>query len=201
VPYFVFVEFLEPEIRDFLSRLRDALQCSPQGSPVHITLRGPYVEPPSPDELNSFSERLRGYGVRIARCGYFSTPKGFAIFMRAECSVFSELWDKPDFKVSPARIEPHITLYESSSRESAREVLNFLKTEQIQLHTYDVGLSLYSSKQGELFGVPAVAPPTGARRIHRDIWQIRDTVEDVLDRAKTLGARLSLAAPNVKSDA
>jgi hypothetical protein len=98
------------------------------------------------------------------------------------------MWDKPDFKSTPALIEPHITLFESEDRESARKVLNFLKRENPQIHTYDVALSIYTSKQRELFGSPLLSNPHGARRIHRDLWIVND---GLLDRARVLGDSLA----------
>ena len=99
--YFVFVEFGSSEVTDFLLRLRSALTQSKNSAPIHVTLRGPYKQPPALDQMEDFAERLRGYGVKIHDNGYFNTPVGFAVFLRAECTVFRELWDKPDFKVSP----------------------------------------------------------------------------------------------------
>jgi hypothetical protein len=89
---------------------------------------------------------MHGYGVKIHDHGYFNTPKGYAVFVRAECTVFREIWDKPDFNVPKALIQPHITVFESQSREAAQAVKDFLKREPIHIHTYDIHLSVYSSK-------------------------------------------------------
>lgn len=194
--YFVFVEFGSVEVTDFLTRLRNALSVEQKNSPVHVTLRGPYATPPEFEQLESFAERLRGYGVKIHDHGYFHTPSGFSVFLRAECSVFRELWDKPDFKVSRALIQPHITVFESPDREAAQAVRDFLKRENIYIHTYDLFLSVYQSKamQRDMFGLPPVATPR--TRIERDIWRIQD---EVLERAKALG--LQLAERRSQSDA
>ena len=104
MPYFVFVEFREPRINAFLSGLRSAFDNQVNRSPIHVTIRGPYAKAPSASELQEFSDTLRGHGVRISGAGNFSTPTGFAVFARAECSAFKELWHKPDFKVAPTAI-------------------------------------------------------------------------------------------------
>lgn len=189
MPYFVFVEFGSESVRDFLSRLRAALSQSKHASPVHVTLRGPYPEPPPLDELQDYANRMHGYGVKIHDHGYFNTSRGFAVFVRAECTVFREIWDKPDFNVSKALIQPHITVFESPSRESARAVRDFLKRERIHIHTYDIHLSVYNSrsKQPDLFGIPPIYPSRPA--IHRDIWRLP---EKVLERATALGKKLQL---------
>jgi hypothetical protein len=186
--YFVFVEFGSSEVTNYLMRLRNALMQSKKSAPIHITLRGPYSKPPDLNQMEEFAERLRGHGVKIHGNGYFNTPAGFTVFLRAECSVFSELWDKPDFKISPALIQPHITVYESADRNAAQSVRDFLKREGIHIHTYDLFLSLYSSKsrQMDLFGLPSVSPLS--QRIRGNIWRLPD--EEVINRAQELGQML-----------
>jgi hypothetical protein len=187
LPYFVFVEFGSEPVREFLASLRVALTQSRRSSPIHVTLRGPYADPPPLDELQDYADRMHGYGVKIHDYGYFSTPNGYAVFLRAECTVFREIWDKPDFRVSKALIQPHITVFETPSRSAAQAVKDFLKREPIHIHTYDIHLSVYNSrsKQPDLFGIPPVFP--SRKTIHRDIWRLP---KDVLDRASSLGREI-----------
>lgn len=187
--YFVFAEFGSTEVKEFLDSLRNALSAGRKQSPIHVTLRGPYPEPPPEKNLQEFAELLHGHGVKIHDHGYFYSPAGFSVFLRAECTPFRELWDKPDFKVSKARIQPHITIYESHSRGAAQAVRDFLKQERIHIHTYDLYLSVYASKpvQRELFDLPTARP--SGQRLKRDIWRVN---EDVLDRAKVLGRSLAM---------
>jgi hypothetical protein len=187
VPYFVFVEFGSESVREFLARLRLALTQSRRLSPIHVTLRGPYAEPPPLAELQEYADRMHGYGVKIHDHGYFNTPTGFAVFLRAECSVFREIWDKPDFKVPGSLIQPHITVFESRSRLAAQAVRDFLKREPINIHTYNLHLSVYNSKgrQSDLFGIPPIFP--SRKTLHGDIWRLP---EDILDRATTLGKEI-----------
>ena len=186
--YFVFAELGNKEVLDFLASLRQALSGDVNTSPIHITLRGPYAKPPSIDRLNELAAILPGYGVRIVSHGLFSTPRGFAVFLRAECSVFRQLWDKPDYKVPLGRIEPHITVFESQVREAAIEVQEFLKTEDIEIYTRSVFLSVYRSpsRQNDLFGLP-VAVPDG-KPLTPDSLRFR---AGVLDRARVLGDRVA----------
>jgi hypothetical protein len=188
MPYFVFAEFGSPDVLAFLRRLRASFAGDSISSPVHVTLRGPYAEPPTVDELTEFASRLQGYGVKINGNGAFSTKKGFAVFLRAECSPFRQIWDKPDFKVPLARIEPHVTIYETTDREAARAVRDFLKREEILIHTYNVYLSVYESKarQGDFFGMPTATPR--GERPNRDLWRVP---EAFLERASTLGHQLA----------
>ncbi len=195
--YFVFLEFANPQVRAFLTELREALGHASISSPVHVTLRGPYRTPPRKAQLDEFAQRLRGHGVRVANQGYFVTPKGFSVFMRAECTVFKEMWDKPDFRVPLDSIEPHITIFESQNRAAAQTVLDFLRRAQIWIHTYDVYLRVYSSRktdaQIDFFG-PELAVPPG-KPILKDVW--RNIPAEVLERARELGQRIHV--PDVPS--
>lgn len=187
MPYFVFVEFLEPSLTHFLVALRQALQGELDSTPIHVTLRGPYATPPNADRLQKYSDLLRGNGVRIGGAGYFATPKGFTAFVRAECSVFRNLWDKPDYRVPLDSIQPHITLYETINKESAKRVVKFLQDENILIYTCNVGLSVYTSRQEDLFGSPIVASSDDTRATGREVWNVRD---GILERARTLASQL-----------
>jgi len=189
MPYFVFAEFGDELVLTFLRRLRGALSGE-TASPIHVTLRGPYAAPPTIEELEELATALPGYGVKIHGHGYFATPKGFAVFLRAECTAFRELWDKPDFKVPLARIEPHITMFEAPDREDAAKVRDFLKRENLLIHTFDLYLSVYESRtrQSDMFGLPTARPP--GKKISRDTYRIPD---GILDRAQSLGGALRAA--------
>ena len=188
--YFVFAEFGNAFVVDFLTELRQALQGRPDPSPIHVTLRGPYKAPPSLEQLNEYAQQLRGLGVAINGNGHFSTSKGFAVFALAECSVFRGLWDKPDFRVPREHIQPHITLFESPNWEAARQVQDFLRRQNLLIHTYDVRLSIYRSRvtQTDLFGRPTAVP--ASRTINRDVYRIP---EGMLERARELGTRIAQA--------
>jgi hypothetical protein len=141
--------------------------------------------------LDEYAQQLRGLGVAIGGNGYFYTPKGFAVFVLAECSIFRRLWDKPDFPVPREHIQPHITLFESADREAAQQVRRFLRNQNMLIHTYNVYLSIYQSRsaQADLFERPTAVP--SGKAINRDIYRIP---EGMLDRARELGARLAQRA-------
>jgi hypothetical protein len=184
--YFVFLEFRDVRIVDLLAGLRAALSLgAPSRSPIHVTLRGPYAERPEADQIRELSDRLRGHGVRIFGSGAFATSSGFAVYLRAESTVFRELWWKPDYP-SHLGLQPHVTLFEAAKREQADAVLRFLQNARIFIYTHDVELSVTKSKQEELFGPPFVA--RADRKLIRRDWIT--TGPDVLGRARALGARL-----------
>lgn len=186
--FFIFLEFLDPRVESTLRELRDALQpLKKSTSPVHITLRGPYRTEPDPEVMRELSHRLKGRAVRIIGSGVFATPAGYAVFLRAESSAFRELWWKPDYQTPLDQIQPHLTMYESRDRESALQVLNFLRASRISILTYSVQLSVYSPEQRDLFGSRPVERLPPNRAVHRDIVAIDP---EVLPAARELGLRL-----------
>ena len=58
---FVFLEFIDPKVSTFLSDLRSTLQGKVSKSPVHVTIRGPYVEPPSAKLIQGLQEAVQGF--------------------------------------------------------------------------------------------------------------------------------------------
>ncbi len=187
--YFVFLEFLESRVEGTLRELRDALQpWKKSKSPVHVTVRGPYKTEPDFEYLRALTTGVKGQGVRILGAGYFFHGKQFSVFLRAESAVFRELWWKPDFHGDLDTIQPHVTLFESTDRESASLALNFLKASRISIHTTSVQLSVYSSEQPDLFGTRPVDAVPPNIELRRDIVAIDD---DVIPRARDLGERLN----------
>ena len=187
--YFVFLEFIEFRVENTLRELRDALQpWKRSSSPVHVTVRGPYKTKPDHEYLRELANSVRGQGVRILGSGYFAYHRSFSVFLRAESAVFRDLWWKPDFPVKPDAIQPHVTIFESDDRQSALQVLNFLRAARISIHTTSVQLSVFESGQRDLFGThPVNAIPPNAH-LRRDIVAID---ADVIPRARELGVRLN----------
>lgn len=187
--YFVFLEFLESRVEGTLRELRDALQPWKQSkSPVHVTVRGPYKAEPDYENLRALASDVKGQGVRIIGAGYFSHGRTFSVFLRAESAVFREIWWKPDFPLKSGDMQPHVTVFESNDRESAFQVLNFLKAARISIHTTSVQLSVFASGQPDLFGTRPVDEIPPNTRLRRDIVALDD---DVLPRARELGQRLN----------
>ena len=187
--YFVFLEFLESRVEGTLRELRDALQPWKQSkSPVHVTVRGPYRTEPDFEHLRELASGVKGQGVRIIGAGHFTHGRTISVFLRAESAVFRELWWKPHFPAKAGDMQPHVTLFESNDRESALQVLNFLKAARISIHTTSVQLSVFASGQPDLFGTTPVDEVPPNAHLKRDIVAID---EDVLPRARELGKRLN----------
>lgn len=148
---FVFLEFLDPAIRDFLMELRDALNGKKETSPIHITVRGPYANPPDPSHIDELREKLFGLGVYIGGAGIFPTDDSFAVYLKAQSPVFDEIWWKPDYPKETHKTNPHVTIFETKDKRAAVEVEKFLKKERIEIHTFGIDLKVRSRKQIELF--------------------------------------------------
>jgi hypothetical protein len=182
--HFVFLEFTNPKVREFFADLRSAFNKRPLATSVHITVRGPYEEPPNKEILEPLLEKLNGYGLLINGTGIFKTKKGYAVYLKVSSPVFEEIWWKPDFKSEG--INPHITLYENKSLEKANQVEKFLKAERIEISTFSFTLTTYTSKQNELFEETmddaVLKKVSGFER-----WNVKS---GIIDRAKRLSLSL-----------
>jgi len=151
VKRFVFLEFTNPKVRKFLAELRTKLEGVDRGSPVHITIRGPYEDSPDLGVLEELDERLRGHGVVIGGAGTFKDKKGFTVYLKAQSPIFDELWWKPDYPTQEFGVKPHITIFEAKSSNVAKSVETFLRSERIEIFTFGLQLAVYTAKQLNLF--------------------------------------------------
>jgi hypothetical protein len=184
VRHFIFVEFSDPVVRNFLDRLRFAFALeAPKDSP-HITVRGPYANRPDAEYIERWRQEIRGHGIFLIDAGVFKTPKGYAVFFHAKSRVFDEIWYKPDYPSPKNKRTPHLTLYETKEKWKADLVLQFLATEEISVFTLGVDLTVYTSKQYSLIGsedshfLRQYTPARQERIFHKP---------GMLDRATNLG--------------
>lgn len=182
--HFVFLEFTNPRVREFLSDLRSAFSKKSSATSIHITIRGPYEEPPNQSTLEPLIERMRGYSLVIAGTGIFRTPKGYVVYLKVSSPVFEEIWWKPDFR--DEGINPHITIYETKNHNNAITVEKFLKSERIEISTFSFTLTSYTAKQAELF--EETIDKTLLKKVSSiEKWKVR---RGVVDRAKLLNEQL-----------
>lgn len=184
---FILLEFTDERVRNFLTDLRAALEQRARPAPAHITLRGPYAEMPEQRLLEEMREHLQGYGVVIGGVGRFELANGFVVYLKAHSPVFEALWWKRDFPEAKHGRNPHVTVFETASASAADAVQSFLRSEKIELMTFSVSISVYTSKQLTLFeeSLDAVA---ARRRRALERWRVRS---GVIDRAARLGERLA----------
>ena len=157
-----------------------------------MTVRGPYATPPDSKHIEQWSDRLHGHGVLIADVGIFSTPHGHAVFLHAKSKLFDEVWWKPDFSGPARRRIPHVTIYETPSREKANAVANFLRSEAVEIVTYSVELTVYTSKQQTLIR-PEESVSITQRRLPPERVVFRD---GLFERAQKLHVYLKRGSNN-----
>jgi hypothetical protein len=183
VPYFVFLEFTDPKIRNFISSLREAMTGKVDNKPAHITVRGPYDNPPELGQLEQLNDEIRGYGVVISGAGTFKTDSGFVVYLRVLSPVFKKIWWKPDYAIEKFGINPHITVYETAKQKDAKAVEKFLRGERIELSTFSSILTVNMSKQSNLFEVN-IDPALQKQRAHLfEKWNVRP---GIMQRASLL---------------
>lgn len=177
---FIFLEFTNPRVRSFLTSLRAVLEGEEPTLPAHITIRGPYQETPNKKIIAKLSEELLGHGVVIGGAGVFPTRLGFSVYLKVQSPVFDALWWKPDFPKGEFEIQPHVTVFETKDSSSAKEVERFLRTERIEIFTLGLQLSIYESKQRELFNVD-IDPLLQKKRANWERWRVKP---GLLNRAR-----------------
>ena len=93
---------------------------------AHITVRGPYYH--GGKQVGSFNRLVEGSEVSIKGSGHFFDFGQNTVFLQCESPDLQAVWDKPDFGFNP-----HITLYDGSSQEFARNLW-----EIVSKHPYEL---------------------------------------------------------------
>lgn len=184
--HFVYLEFTDPKLREFLWDLRTSLQGARSHAPIHITIRGPYTEAPALAYLQELQDRLNGCGVLIGGVGMFELREGYSVHLKAQSPVFRELWWKPDYPADEFGINPHITMFESTSLVAAKAVTTFLRTERIEIFTFALRLSAPQPKQMALFEVDLDAD-LRRKRSAFERWRVKP---GILQRAERVRSNL-----------
>ena len=166
VQRFIFLEFTDPKVRKFLAELRAIFEGVQKSEPIHITVRGPYIDIPDPNVLEQLDEEVRGHGVVIGGAGTFPVNKSFVVYLKAQSPIFKRIWWKPDFPSEKFGVRPHVSIFQTNSAVTARAVENFLKMERIEIFTFGLKLAVRTSKQPDLFG------EEGAPAVRRRLWDM-----------------------------
>ncbi len=185
MPTFVYLEFSNRKVRDFLADLRDALAGRPSNRPMHITLRGPYARAPKSSFLAELQDRITGYGVVIGGAGYFEIADGYAVYLKAQSPLFKSVWWKRDYPKGQYGINPHVTLLETQSLKRAKQIVGFLRSEKIEISTFGLYVSLYASRQLKLFEVTSTMTDPLLERIPIERWKVKT---GIVNRAALLSA-------------
>ena len=85
---------------------------------AHITIRGPY---PQKYDLRAMDRKVRGAEVVADGVGSFFDADQNTVFIKCRSDLLRHVWRKPDYGFNP-----HITIYDGSSRAFAEVLLDRL---------------------------------------------------------------------------
>lgn len=148
--YFVFMEMHDPPAVALLQNLRAIFKGRESNSPIHITVRGPYKNPPQKEKLEGLWSMVEGEGLLLNGVGVFEFEDKHVVFIRSHSKAIRKIWWKRDFPIIKFGFNPHITLYEGSPA-NAKKVLQFLRAENVELYCRQLSLSVYESWKNDLF--------------------------------------------------
>jgi hypothetical protein len=130
---------------------------------AHITVRGPYERAIDHEALN---KSLTGNVITIDGVGTFDNGSHSVVYFRADGTHLRNVWDKSDFPYNP-----HVTLYDGSSRALADELERVLSGYRYHLQFVSDRLypmvSVGGTKRFDLlfrYDADFMAPVLGARR-------------------------------------
>ena len=114
---FYVVYFNEQRLQAALDAMR-FIANPREKSPAHITVRGPYAQ-----LYNLQRQQRRIFGTEVVADGVsaFFNESQNTVFIQCQSEKLREVWNKPDYEFNP-----HITLYDGSSREFAVNLLDKL---------------------------------------------------------------------------
>ncbi len=157
--YFVFLEICDADICELLNGLRSVFNRKNFKSGIHVTLRGPYLNPVNEKDMDEWLQKIKASAILIANAGMFENTYESIVFLRVSTAHnsknLSAITRKFDYPKNRFDFNPHITLYAGKDKELAKNIFEFLRKEQIELACHSFELSVYASNpQSELFPEP-----------------------------------------------
>ena len=110
-------------------------------TPAHVTVRGPYHRKHNFCELN---KKIAGMEILAKGTGAFFNERQNTVFIACHGDKFREVWKKQDFDFNP-----HITIYDGSSRDFAEMLFDRLSQLSIQFRFMASKLTPLVSYQGQ----------------------------------------------------
>ena len=150
---FLVLEILDAEIVLFLSTLRREFGSNVRPE-VHITVRGPYMEPIKGDDIDRFQDMVQGSTILLRGFDIFDNPSQSVVYLRAHNSQLRKIWWKPDYPSAQFGFNPHISILKTKDRKRANEVFRFLNRQGLEFECKEFRLVPLTRKQGELFPFP-----------------------------------------------
>ena len=177
---FVFLEIRDPEIYVLLNGLRR--EFGQEVGPLHITVRGPYVEPIRTDDLRTWQHTIDQSPLIIQSAGLFNNGKEAVAYLKVDSLDLRKIWWKPDYPIEKYGFNPHITIYKGTDKVFSRKVFEFLKNEDLCLACNDVVVTTFVSKQQDMFAME-FKPGTNQ---FLELANRRKVKADILQRAANL---------------
>jgi hypothetical protein len=186
--WLLLLEIYDPPVVEIVTQLRRALSKKSFKPNVHVTVRGPVEEAPDTVDMKDV---VVGESIFLAGVGVFHNVDASYVYLTANGRVIDQLWSKRDYPKSEFGVNAHVTLFETSSKESADKVCRFLKFERLEFHCRDLKLRWHKLGQQDLFSDEAYQAFVKGRKDYRfDISSPRVS-STLLPRATLLGAALS----------
>lgn len=89
---------------------------------AHITVRGPYKYDMSKNTRDELNKRIKGTEITINGVGHFFDENQNTVYFKLDAPSLKNIWYKPTYK----SFNPHITIYDGSSRVFAQGLFNCL---------------------------------------------------------------------------
>lgn len=137
---FYVVYFDDPRLQASLDTIRFIANPN-EKTPAHITLRGPYSQLYN---VRGLERKIHGAEVMADGAEGFFRKGQNTVFIRCFSEKFQEVWKKSDFPFNP-----HITIYDGSSRRFAKMLLDRLVQFPIKFRFLVGKLSPLESHKGQ----------------------------------------------------
>jgi len=149
--HFLFLELQDREICTLLHGLRNLFDGKPSKSNIHITVRGPYVEPLIDKDVKPFQDIVKNDLITISGVGIFNNDDCYVVYLEINSEHLHEIWWKRDYPIGVYGFNPHISLYRGTNKQLAYRIKDFLTAEHLLLQTKLFELTPYVSSQYCLF--------------------------------------------------
>jgi len=165
--FYVFY-FEDHFVRNCLEAIR--LFCNPmEKHPAHITVRGPYNRKIDIRRINS---RIGFDSVLIDRVGNFFESNQNTVFFSCNSPSLKSVWNKPDYPYNP-----HITVYDGTSKDFATRVYEVLKAHEYSVCARVGGLVPLLSTEQKKFPVSLILDEVFLAKILGESIRIADVMD------------------------
>lgn len=137
---FYVVHFNDRDVQRCVDAIR--LICDPnEKGCAHITVRGPYRQRYN---VQAIARKIQGKTIDVDGVGSFFEEKQNTIFLKCSSPSLEEVWMKSDYGYNP-----HVTLYDGTSRKLATMLLDTLLRLDLKFSFIADGLTPFLSVKGQ----------------------------------------------------